>query len=132
MERITDYFSLFLSVIKQDTWVRSEDISFREIGEKEGYVRGSLCLHGGYELHIAEYVIITDGNPISTKYRYQLLFPEGKFAVRWDNAPHYKEISSFPHHKHCRDGHAVSSSARNIFDILHSLDSEIDDKMKCE
>lgn len=132
MERVTDYFSLFLNVIRHDAWIRSEEVSFREIGETEGYIRGELSLHGGYELHIAEYVIIENRNPIAIKYRYQLQSPEGIHAVRWDNAPHYKEISSFPHHKHCRDGHVVPSSVRNVFDILHSLDLEINDNGNLE
>jgi len=38
MERITDYFSFFLEAIKDNAWVRNEEVSFREIGEKEGYI----------------------------------------------------------------------------------------------
>jgi len=45
-------------------WVRNEEISFREIAEKEGYIRGTLYLHGGYKLHVSEYVIIKQGKPI--------------------------------------------------------------------
>jgi hypothetical protein len=38
MERITDHFSFFLEAIKDNAWVRNEEVSFREIGEKEGYI----------------------------------------------------------------------------------------------
>ena len=69
MERITDYFSFFLEAIKDNAWVRNEEVSFREIGEKEGYIRGTLYLHGGYKLHVAEYVVINQGMPIAIKYR---------------------------------------------------------------
>ena len=58
MERVADYFSFFLEAIKENMWVRNEEISFREIAEKEGYIRGTLYLHGGYKLHVSEYIII--------------------------------------------------------------------------
>ena len=44
MERVADYFSFFLEAIKENMWVRNEEISFREIAEKEGYIRGTLYL----------------------------------------------------------------------------------------
>ena len=129
MERITDYFSFFLEAIKDNVWVRNEEVSFREIGEKEGYIRGILYLHGGHELHVAEYVVINQGRPIAIKYRYQLQTPDSKFTARWNNAPHHKTVTSFPHHKHCQDGTTVASSINNIFEILNSLDDELKDKI---
>jgi hypothetical protein len=126
VERITDYFSFFLKAIKDNAWIRNEEkISFREIGEREGYVRGHLYLHGGHELHVAEYVVINQGKPVAIKYRYQLQTPDNKSIVRWDNAPHHRNINSFPQHKHCRDGSIIASSINNLFEILNSLDSEL-------
>jgi hypothetical protein len=46
-----------------------------------------------------------------------------------DNAPHHRTVSSFPHHKHCRDGATVASSINNIFEIFNSLDDELKDKI---
>ncbi|WP_369750793.1 DUF6516 family protein [Methanocaldococcus sp. FS406-22] len=28
----------------------------------------------------------------------------GDLIIRWDNAPHYKNIKTFPHHKHTKNG----------------------------
>ena len=55
--------------------------------KKEGYIRGTLYLHGGHKLHVAEYVVISQGMPIAIKYRYQLQTPDSKSTARWDNAP---------------------------------------------
>jgi hypothetical protein len=38
-------------------------------------------------------------NPHHTRYAYQL-FKYGNTLMRWDNAPHYPGIVSFPHHLH--------------------------------
>ncbi|MFH1935323.1 MAG: hypothetical protein ABIN18_27600 [Pseudomonadota bacterium] len=48
MERVTEYFSQLLDVTRKNSWVRNEELTFREIDEKEGYIRGTLALHGGY------------------------------------------------------------------------------------
>jgi len=63
MARITEYFSRLLKEVGNNAWVRNEDITFREIGENEGYIRGVLDLQNGYQLHIAEYVIVEMANP---------------------------------------------------------------------
>jgi hypothetical protein len=33
-------------------------------------------------------------------YSYHWQTPKGKIIVRWDNAPHHKDISTFTNHKH--------------------------------
>jgi hypothetical protein len=33
-------------------------------------------------------------------YSYYWLRPGGSTIVGWDNAPHHKEVQTFPHHKH--------------------------------
>jgi len=34
------------------------------------------------------------------KYSYHWQTKTGKLICRWDNAPHYPKIKTFPHHKH--------------------------------
>ncbi|MBC8520454.1 MAG: hypothetical protein H8D26_00460 [Methanomicrobia archaeon] len=48
-------------------------------------------------LHIRERY--KDGELI--KYSYHLM--KGDKVIRWDNVPHHKEISTYPHHKHEND-----------------------------
>jgi hypothetical protein len=37
------------------------------------------------------------------KYWYHLQ-KKGEFIIRWDNAPHHRELSTFPYHVHDKDG----------------------------
>lgn len=39
---------------------------------------------------------ITDQN----RYSYHWQTETGKLIMRWDNAPHYPRIQTYPHHKH--------------------------------
>lgn len=127
MARITEYFSHLLKEIEDSAWVRNEDITFREIGENEGYIRGVLDLQNGYQLHVAEYVMMEGADPVTQKYRFQLQTSDGIFIARWDNAPHHKEINSFPHHKHCKNGDVIDSSIDTISQMLDVLDDELID-----
>lgn len=43
---------------------------------------------------------------------------ENKLIVRWDSAPHHKELASFPFHKHT--GH--SAEAHKPMTLLEALD----------
>lgn len=37
------------------------------------------------------------------KYSYQWQEDDGKIIKRWDNSPHWKNISTFPYHMHIGD-----------------------------
>jgi hypothetical protein len=50
-------------------------------------------------------------------YSYNWLRPDGTTIVGWDNAPHHKEIATFPHHRHTETG-IESSEETDILEVL--------------
>jgi len=50
-------------------------------------------------------------------YSYYWLRPDDAVIVGWDNAPHHREIASFPHHRHIR-GNVEASEERDLRDVL--------------
>ena len=40
---------------------------------------------------------------------------------RYDNAPHYKNISTFPNHKHLQDGKVIESTFPHFPEILEEI-----------
>lgn len=46
----------------------------------------------------------------SRKYAYHWEDPLGNLLVRWDNADHWPEIPTHPHHKHIGEKHNVQPS----------------------
>jgi hypothetical protein len=57
-------------------------------------------------LHVKEYRF-GDG---SRKYAYHWVAASGTMLVRWDNAEHWPEIPTFPHHKHIASDSEVKPS----------------------
>lgn len=93
------YFTNVQKEILATPHVIHSDISFDEISEVECYIRGSLTLIGGYELHIAEYVV-TEPEFKRLKYRFHLQTADSKMIARWDNAAHHPEVRTHPDHLH--------------------------------
>ena len=81
-------------------------------------------------------VILTDGSSLRIneqyrqgmleQYAYYWLNPDGQLRVGWDNAPHHRDLNTFPHHRHVgsqenRVPSAESAPAEILVTIRHSL-----------
>ena len=72
------------------------------------------CLLYITELHTRDY----------QKYSYHCQKNDGDLIIRWDNKPHWKDMITFPHHKHEND--QVSPSHRvTIADVLDKIEEKI-------
>lgn len=114
-----EYYASVQAAILAAPHVIQSDISFDEVSDEECYIRGTLTLIGGIELHIAEYVI-TDPKIDRLKYRYHIQTSNGKLLARWDNAPHHPEVKSHPDHLHTEKG-VKPSVAMDIESVLTAV-----------
>ena len=101
-------------------FVLRSDLRFEEIDTNECYIRGVLLPVGGFELHIAEYVE-TEPDVTRPKYRYHFQSPGNELVARWDNAPHYPSVPTFPHHYHDAQGHVHSTQPVSIPEVLDAV-----------
>lgn len=115
-----EYFKQLQEIIASTIFVLDSQMHYTEIDVNECYIRGVLTLLNGYQLHIAEYVI-TEPTLLRTKYRYHLQDQTLAMVVRWDNAPHYKNVSTFPDHIHKGDGSVQPSPTMDIPSVLAAL-----------
>ncbi|MEW6662540.1 MAG: toxin-antitoxin system TumE family protein [Bacillota bacterium] len=83
--------------IVQEFEVRDEFIS-----EDVGYMRLRLNLVNGDIAEMFEYVVRENGRLKTINYSFHLQNAKGALLKRWDNAPHHRSVSNFPHH--CHDG----------------------------
>jgi len=66
------------------------------------------------ELHTKDY----------QKYSYHWQKENGELIVRWDNKPHWKNLKTFPHHRH-EKGKVYSSHRVNIDDVIKTIKESI-------
>ncbi|HSM80791.1 MAG TPA: DUF6516 family protein [Nodosilinea sp.] len=101
-------------------------IEARDLGDR-GYFRARATLANGDFLEIAEYFFIVDGQPQPERYRYQWMdSTQAILRRRWDNVPHFPNLSNFPHHVHIdSEDDVYASVSRNTTEFLAYLASEI-------
>ncbi len=54
----------------------------------------------GYLLEMNEAVIVENGQVSHLGYRYHFQDQDNRLVFRYDDAPHFPNLPSFPHHKH--------------------------------
>ncbi len=77
---------------------RVEVTRYRKFGKARELV-AKVYLKDGSVLYVRDYLFING----ERKYAFHWQDPQGHLLVRWDNAPHYPELKSFPHHRHVGD-----------------------------
>ncbi|MEL7663225.1 MAG: DUF6516 family protein [Methanosarcina mazei] len=95
-----DYYLKIESLLKECSLITHFSVDFEEITADAGSLKGNIELMNGSILHFFEFVEIHSNSPVLAKYRYQWQSPQGNPVKRWDNAPHHKELDTFPHHVH--------------------------------
>lgn len=114
---LRDYYSKIESLLSEFSLITHFSVDFEEITDFIGYIKGKIELMDGSVLYFFEFVEIQNNVPVLVKYKYQWQSPEGNLLKRWDNAPHHREINTFPDHVH--DPAGVSPSpAMNLESIL--------------
>ena len=81
-----------------------------------------LALKDASSLIIKDYLFL-DG---TRKYAYHWQNKEGKLLIRWDNTPHWKSISTYPHHRHIERVECVEDSdIRNVDQALEFISNKL-------
>lgn len=121
---ICGYFREVELRLKDTKIIADKNIDFREFSATEGMLSGRLLFVEGSMLEFMEY--IKEENRL--KYRFHMINKDGDMVFRYDNAPHHRDISSFPHHKHL--SYNVSESTdKSIMDVLDEIEALISNTM---
>jgi hypothetical protein len=88
------------------------------------YLKGNLRFIDSTVLEIALFGNNAARGVIVDKYRFQYMTTDGQMIFRYDNAPHYPDISTFPHHKHT-SGKIIPASMPAITDLLNEISAMI-------
>jgi len=98
---IEAYFTQVESILQDFPNIRSYTLTKKVYNLKQGYIGGAIVFENGCRL---EFVEVKDTELASKlKYRYQYMDGKQELIFRYDNAPHHKEIETFPHHRHTSD-----------------------------
>ena len=84
------------------------------------YLSLKIILQNNASVFTKEYVSEKERN-----YSYHWQSVSGKLIIRWDNAPHHKNVKTFPHHKHIQ-GSVAESTEMGMKDVLNFIAKELE------
>lgn len=115
MSIINEYLTGLYSVINELPFTLLTNIHPENRGEVALYLKGEIIFVDRSEFHFKEYFIaIPELNKLAYSYHYQK--HDKELIFRYDNADHYREIETYPHHKHVHN--AVLNSANMEIKIV--------------
>jgi len=93
------------------------------------FLRGEVKFAGGSKLHFREFVQLKQGQPPNRyKYAYHYQRADETVIFRYDNARHYGDLPTAPHHKHVGENDVVAAIAPDLQSVLKEIESLIDSK----
>ena len=112
---IEAYFYQIEEILNEFPTIRSYTLRKKVYNVKQGFISGSIVLKNGYML---DFVEVKDAeSSAKLKYRYQYMNQHHEVVFRYDNAPHHRQLKTFPHHKHLPKN-IEESGEPNLFDVL--------------
>lgn len=103
MKHILDKYSNIITDYDIIVW-ESEPTSYR--------FKARIAFIDGSYLAVKDYLF-----PGSRKYAFHWEDAEGKRIIRWDNAPHWKSVATYPHHRH-ENSDVYASVEVSVEDVL--------------
>ncbi len=98
MRHIEQYPSLIIRTIHRSIAV-DDTVTYTVDSSLTGTIAGTLYFQDGSRLEFTEQVSLRARRPVKQIYRYQYI-RQRRPIFRYDNAPHYPHLPTFPHHKH--------------------------------
>jgi hypothetical protein len=110
------------------SYSRQVVVDYAEAGNGVAQYRCRVTLLDGSLMQCVERARVkSDGLQIE-RYSFHWQRADGSLLCRWDNAPHHREISSFPHHVHISDeGHVLAHEPVDVFDVLENIEKVLED-----
>ncbi|QQE67323.1 hypothetical protein GFS31_40360 (plasmid) [Leptolyngbya sp. BL0902] len=124
-----DYIHRVKATLTQSPVIATWTMLNETILSNRGHIRVRLTLQNGDFVEASEFFYFKETGIEQQRYRYQWMdSTKTKLRKRWDNAPHFPEIATFPHHVHVEQEDKVfPSTMLGILDLVALLESAITD-----
>lgn len=125
---IEQYFQSLLDLLASLPFVESPDVNLEKRGELVGFIRGEVVFNDGSILFFRELIDLR--LPLEkVMYAYHYQSSEARLLFRYDNTAHHKSVSTFPLHKHLKDGDVISSAVPSLDQVLREIEGIISQKL---
>jgi hypothetical protein len=116
-------YRLYDTIISRGN-VEIERLDFDELPGRQGIIEGRLKFHDGSLLDFDEVILLRNEQLVKLRYAYHYQNESGEVIFRYDNAPHYPNIFTYPHHKHVASA-VEPAQVPDLSEILHEIEQLI-------
>jgi hypothetical protein len=88
------------------------------------FLRADVYFIDNSLLHFRE-LWIGQGRRQKKTYTYHYQRSDGALVFRYDNAPHYPDLPSAPHHKHIGENDILAAETPDLFQVLKEIEDII-------
>ena len=111
-------------IARYDRFIKSFHVPmYQQEGEILRF-NAQLIFTNDSKLFIKEYIFENK----ERKYAYHWIDSSGNLICRWDNANHWPDISTSPHHKHSGDK-VFESTETSVGDVLNKIIEKLEDNL---
>jgi hypothetical protein len=102
--------------------VSMDPVTLQAFDDFRGLFRARIYFWDGSYLTIDEVIDTEPGFPEVLRYSYTYIGRDGQHVFRYDNAPHYPQLATFPHHRH-RGAHEIPEASKqpNLNRVLREI-----------
>lgn len=118
---IDAYFQDLQRVLGDSLIIQSQTVLTEKRTHTEGYVRGDIVFTDNSRLHFRE-LVTTEPTPRRLSYTYHYMRADNVLVFRYDDAEHFPQLPSAPHHKHLGDHDVVASSPPDLQTVLNEIE----------
>jgi hypothetical protein len=110
------------------SYSRQVVVDYAETGNGVAQYRCRVTLLDGSLLQCVERARVKSEGLQIERYGFHWQRADGSLLRRWDNAPHHREISSFPHHVHVADeNHVLAHEPVDVFEVLENIERVLEE-----
>ena len=122
----TKYFEkVKLRIAKLEWLIERESIDTECYEDADfGIINGSIVFKDGTIFHFKEILLGEKRH-----YRFHYMDERNNLISRWDNAPHHKELRTFPHHVHFPDGVKENKPVK-LIDVLDKIEGIVVERLE--
>ena len=115
-----DYFEQIDTLLESYPDAYAEQYNATILSDQRANLKLRLRFYFKYLLSISEALVIVDDQITAIDYRYHFQDEQNNLIFRYDNTPHFPNLSSFPHHKHL-PSQVIASEQPNIAIALQDV-----------
>jgi len=125
-DSIEQYAHRMLQTIAGSPIVAASSVLLDKRTARSGLIRGDLTMLDGSRLYFRE--LVDAGNIAARQmYSYHYQSETGTLIFRYDDTPHHRHLSSFPHHKHAdTEKNVIAALPPDLAQILREIESIVD------